>query len=446
LAPPRTGTAALIEHSRQSEGCFVGIDLGTSGCRAVAMDTDGRVLAEQRASLPPSLHPFAEASEQRPADWWQAVCDVLARLVDGIAYPVRAISVDGTSSTLALFDAGGEPLTQALMYDDTRARDEADQIAAVAPADSAARGRGSALAKLLHLSRQVTGGPVAHALHQADWISGRLAARFGVADENNALKTGYDPVRRQWPPWLQVLPLDRSLLPDVVPAGTPLGTIDAAVASDLGLPTDCVIVSGTTDSNAATLAAGVSSIADAVTSLGSTLVLKVLSEQPVSSSRHGVYSHRIGDRWLTGGASNSGGAVLKRFFSASQLGELSQRIDPRQPSPLNYYPLLSPGERFPHNDPDLVPVLEPRPADDTAFLHGLLEGITAIEKAGYDRLAELGAPYPRRVFSSGGGAANDTWRQIRQRVLGVPVLRARQAEAAYGSALLARRALTAKTA
>ena len=441
MAATGPGNAALIEHHRQTGGCFVGIDLGTSGCRAVAIDAHGQILAEQRTSLPPSLHPFDGASEQHPADWWQAVCHVIARLVDGVAHSVRAISVDGTSSTLALFGVGGEPLTPALMYDDTRARDEADQIAAVAPADCAARGRGSALAKLLYLSRQTTGGSVAHALHQADWISGRLAARFGVADENNALKMGYDPVRRQWPPWLQALSFNRSLLPDVVPAGTLLGTIDTAIASVLGLAADCVVVSGTTDSNAATLAAGVSSIADAVTSLGSTLVLKVLSEQPVSSSRHGVYSHRIGDRWLTGGASNSGGAVLKRFFSASQLKALSQRIDARQPSPLRYYPLLSPGERFPHNDPDLAPVLEPRPADDTAFLHGLLEGITGIEKAGYDRLAELGAPYPRRVFSSGGGAANDTWRQIRQRVLGVPVLRARQAEAAYGSAMLARNAV-----
>jgi sugar (pentulose or hexulose) kinase len=365
----------------------------------------------------------------------------MSALADSDAPPVRAISVDGTSSTVALFGANGEPRTPALMYDDTRARDEADRIAAVAAPDSPARGRGSALAKLLYLSRQASGGTAAHALHQADWISGRLAARFGVADENNVLKMGYDPVRRQWPSWLQALPLNRSLLPDVVPAGTVLGTIDADIAARLGLPSDCLIVSGTTDSNAATLAAGVSAIADAVTSLGSTLVLKVLSEQPVTSSRHGVYSHRIGDRWLTGGASNSGGAVLRHFFSTAQITELSQRIDPRQPSALAYYPLLSPGERFPHNDPDLAPVLEPRPADDAAFLHGLLEGIGRIEKAGYDCLAELGAPYPMQVFSSGGGAVNSTWLQIRQRILGVPVVRAQQAEAAYGSALLARNAV-----
>ena len=399
------------------------------------------MLAERRAALPPSVYPFDGASEQYPDDWWRAARDVVADLAIAAGRAVAAISVDGTSSTLALFGPGGEPLTPALMYDDTRSRAEADEVATVAPDDSAARGPGSALAKLLHLSRLPTVGPVAHAMHQADWISGRLAGRFGIADENNALKMGYDPVNRQWPHWLLGLPLNRSLLPDVVPAGTALGTIDPVIAADLGLPRDCLVVSGTTDSNAATLAAGVSAIADAVTSLGSTLVLKVLSSRPVSSSCHGVYSHRLGDWWLTGGASNSGGAVLKHFFTAAQIAALSDRIDPREPSPLAYYPLLSPGERFPRNDPTLAPVMAPRPADDAAFLHGLLEGMARIEKAGYDCLADLGAPYPRRVFSSGGGAVNATWRQIRQRVLGVPVLRAQQAEAAYGSALLARRAV-----
>ena len=84
------------------------------------------------------------------------------------------------------------------------------------------------------------------------------------------------------------------------------------------------------------------------------------------------------------------------------------------------------------------PRIEPRPADDVAFLHGLLEGIADIEALGYRRLAELGAPYPDVVYSSGGGAANAVWRQIRQRRLGIPVVLAGHTEAAYGTAMLAR--------
>ena len=79
---------------------------------------------------------------------------------------------------------------------------------------------------------------------------------------------------------------------------------------------------------------------------------------------------RAGDSWLVGGASNSGGAVLRQLFSDQQLAQLSAAIDPSQVSPLDYYPLPAAGERFPVNDPLLAPRLEPRPEDDTQFLHG----------------------------------------------------------------------------
>ena len=181
-----------------------------------------------------------------------------------------------------------------------------------------------------------------------------------------------------------------------------------------------------------------------MTSLGSTLVLKLFSDTPLMSSKYGIYSHRIGDGWLTGGASNSGGAVLKKFFSDTEIAQLSLQMDPGKPLDLGYYPLPGVGERFPRSDPDMQPQMQPRPESRQDFLQALLEGIADIEAEGYARLAELGAPSPRRIFSSGGGAMNETWRRIRERRLGVPVLRAAQTEAAFGAALLARKALVAK--
>jgi sugar (pentulose or hexulose) kinase len=142
-------------------------------------------------------------------------------------------------------------------------------------------------------------------------------------------------------------------------------------------------------------------------------------------------------RWLAGGASNTGGAALAQFFSAGQLAALSAAIDPARDSGLDYYPLPRPGERFPVADPALPPRTDPRPADDVAFLHGLLEGIARVEAAGYARLAALGGPAVRRVLTVGGGAANPAWTALRQRILGVPVFAAAEAEAAYGAALLA---------
>ena len=112
------------------------------------------------------------------------------------------------------------------------------------------------------------------------------------------------------------------------------------------------------------------------------------------------------------------------------------RIDPRCDSPLDYYPLTKIGERFPVNDAQLAPRLEPHPDSDVEFLHGLLQGLANIETAGYARLAELGAPPLKRIVTSGGGAKNEIWEILRQRLLGVPVSTAAHCEAAYGSALL----------
>ena len=277
--------------------------------------------------------------------------------------------------------------------------------------------------------------------HQADWIASQLGAPAGISDENNALKTGYDPVRRCWPRWLRDLGIRLPLLPEIVEPGTPIGTINPALATRFGLPANVVIAAGTTDGCAAYLATGADRVGEAVTSLGSTLTLKQFCERPIFAPEYGVYSHRLGDRWLAGGASNSGGTALARHFTPDALAALSARIDPALESGLDYYPLPSPGERFPVADPHLPPRETPRPTDDVRFLHGLLEGIARIEALGYRRLADLGGPTLAAVRTVGPGARNTTWRDIRRRVLGVDLTPAQSQEAAVGVATLALKAI-----
>ena len=94
-----------------------------------------------------------------------------------------------------------------------------------------------------------------------------------------------------------------------------------------------------------------------MTSLGSTLAVKLVSEARVDDARFGVYSHRLDGAWLVGGASNAGGVVLRQLFTDEQLAALSRDIDPAAASPLDYYPLPRKGERFPVADPDMAPRL-----------------------------------------------------------------------------------------
>ncbi len=274
-------------------------------------------------------------------------------------------------------------------------------------------------------------------LNQADWLAGLLSGRVGMSDYHNALKLGLDPDELKWPAWVEYL-ADVDYLPVPVAPGSVLATVSRPRARYLGINPGCLVRAGTTDSIAAFLAAGVKQSGEAVTSLGSTLVLKLLSDTRVESVDHGVYSHWFGTRWLAGGASNAGGAVLRRFFDDRQLASLSACIDADVVSPFDYMPLPGTGERFPVSDPTLAPRLSPRPASDAEFLHGLLESLARIEARGYARLTELGANPPTRVATAGGGATNPAWTRIRARHLGVPVVRAAHTEAAYGAALLAR--------
>jgi sugar (pentulose or hexulose) kinase len=220
--------------------------------------------------------------------------------------------------------------------------------------------------------------------------------------------------------------------------------VSAEAARRFGLLTRAVVVAGATDGCAAFLATGADKPGDAVTSLGSTLVVKLASEQPLLAPEYGIYSHRIGDLWLAGGASNTGGAVLAQFFTAEEIRETSRRIDPGTATGLDYYPLPARGERFPINDPAFEPRMTPRPDDDAVFLQALFEGIANIEARGYRRLAELGGPQLTGVTTVGGGAANEIWSRIRATALGVPVLTSGSNEAAVGVARLALRAIGAQ--
>lgn len=417
----------------------LGIDVGTSGVRVAAVDAVGALIGSATRPLPPPARAGLRI-EQAPELWREALRGAVRDLARQQALDeVANLAVDGTSGTLVLISAAGEPLGPGLMYNDARAGAEARRIAAAAPATSGAQGATSALAKLIHLKTQGFPAGAWRFVHQADWLAGWLAGRHGSSDENNALKMGYDPIARGWPAWLDELGVDRALLPEVAEPGTPLGRLDPAVAADLGLPGGVTVRAGTTDGVASFLATGATRPGEGVTALGSTLVVKLVADRPVFDAASGVYSHRLGALWLPGGASNTGGQVLAQFFAPEEIRRLGARIDTARPSGLSYYPLLAPGERFPIADPALAPRMEPRPVDDALFLQGLFEGIAAVEQLAYQRLAALGAPRLVSVRSVGGGAADAVFTRIRAARLGVPMAAAIDGEAAYGTALLALR-------
>ncbi|CAJ2679361.1 unnamed protein product [Trifolium pratense] len=385
---PRTVSMSLSNNrssnKKQLEGesLYLGLDFGTSGARFAIIDIVGTIQAEAKRNYPIYLN-----GESR--DWARSWKETLFLLLEDIPLNLRkhivSISIDGTSATTMIVDSDtGEPLWRPLLYNES--------------------------------------------------CPDALPAVKSIAPPNHTV--GYDPEVDSYPSWLVCQPYSH-LLPSVVAPGTPIACLKEELRNKFGFQKQCVVCSGTTDSIAAFLAARATQPGKAVTSLGSTLAIKLLSNTRIEDSRFGVYSHRLDDKWLVGGASNTGGVVLRQIFTDDQLEKLSEQINPSQISLLDYYPLPKAGERFPIADPELAPRLLPRPENDVEYLHGILESIARIEAKGYGLLKELGATEVDQVFTAGGGAKNEKWTKIRERVLGLPVSRADQTEAAYGTALLA---------
>ena len=412
----------MIAASREPLG--LGIDLGTSGLRLALMDRSGTLLAERSANYPRCF--------EDPQGWREGVVALCAELPQELRDRVVAVAVDGTSGTVLACAANGDPWGQALPY--FLACSEQASAAAVLAGSAAvpAASASGSLARVLRLLEERGSGSLLMR-HQADWLSGWLLWDWRFGEEGNNLRLGWDLGRQCWQGAIAEQPWSAAL-PEVVRSGAVLGPLSQNSRSALGLPAPCQVVAGSTDANAAVLAADPQP-GDGVTVLGTTLVLKQFAAQPLAGP--GISCHRVAGRWLVGGASNAGAGVLRQFFSDALLVELSRQIDPRSSSGLALRPLPRPGERFPVDDPTLEPVLEPRPISDALYLQGLLEGLARIEAQGWAAIQRLGAEPVQRVISLGGGARNPQWRMIRQRILWVPVVNRPQCSAALGMARLA---------
>ena len=413
----------------------IGIDIGTSGIRTATVDSTGKVLStSHQQHLPQNLDKI------NPELWWQSVkaginSNILNLKEKGInPLEISSLAVDGTSGSMLLTDSSLQPVTRALMYNSAGFDPEAEIIAKIAPEPNITRGSNSALARAMRLISEDEDNKARHLMHQADFIAAKLMKKGGLSDQNNTLKLGYDPKNECWPEWIINSGFNHNLLPDVYPIGKPLGTINNAIAVDLRLSKNLIIHAGTTDSIAGFLASAPLQKGAAVTSLGSTLAIKILCKNQIKEPSIGLYSHKIGNFWLTGGASNTGGTVLKKYFTKKEIVNLSSKIDPNMVSGLEYYPLAIPGERFPVNNPNLQPCLTPRPTKDSIFLQGMFEGMARIEKNCYTVILDRGGDFPKYVLTVGGGANNSVWTTIRSKILGVNVTPGVNTEAAVGAA------------
>ncbi|MEX2212476.1 MAG: FGGY-family carbohydrate kinase [Phycisphaeraceae bacterium] len=439
---------------------FLGIDLGTGGVRVLAVRADGEVLASHSvpfemttSNLPAGWH------EQDARAWWditkQAIIGVVLQLQSrGLPLDaIKALAVDGTSGTVVGIDETGEPVRPAMMYNDSRATEEAEQLAALAAQEPASPGgtiaASYAIAKVRWLATHEAAAfhKVKCFVHQADFIVGRLTGEIAVTDYSNALKMGFDLVSGTWPAWLGGLPGICERLPRVVAPGSYIASLREEAARELGLPAKVQVIAGATDGTAGFLASGAKAIGDDNTTLGTTLVFKRLSDKPVIDPRGLIYCHKLPggksggcggvrdatardangakdaagtqagasadlspshpeDLWLPGAASNTGCQWMSAF--KDDVKSLDARAAAHLPCNILAYPLARIGERFPFLAPQATGFIDPPTNDRDTDYAAKLQGVALLERLCYESLdAACLTPLPLRE-GPGEGRANNT--------------------------------------
>ena len=384
----------------------LGIDLGTSGIKIAIINTKRKIIYTSSLQYPTGL------------EIWEDWIDCFKHLIKGIPKDYKdklvSCSIAGTSGTLLACKSNGEPIGKALPYfiSCPEYSQEISNLFYKECAGSSISGSIGRAFRLLNLY-----GNEILLRHQADWLSGWLLNNWEYGEEGNNIRMGWDISINSWPPTFKTLKWFKSL-PKIISSGQIMGNICTERAKELDLSKNLKVIAGTTDSNAGVLATFPNKD-DGVTILGSTIVVKKFVNGPLLGK--GISNHKLLDNWLCGGASNAGAAVLLNFFTAEYVEELSKQINPIRSTGINLLPLSKKGERFPIDDSNLQPKLEPRPVSDALFLHAILEGLAKIEADSWKKLHELGAGLPKKIITIGGGAKNIAWKKIREREIGIPI-------------------------
>ena len=424
---------------------WLGLDLGTQSVRAMLVSGDGAVLSVGSHKL--TSHREGATHEQSPEEWWQAIAAACRQALGAapVDVPIGGVAVDATSGTILLVNGEGRALTPGLMYDDTRAVVETRRANEAGAAQWAAQGYNRmqpswGLPKLLWLLDHHRSLPTGTRLaHQSDFINRRLVGAEVATDTSNALKSGVDLIGECWPQGVfSALSVPETILPPVVRAGTPLGVVGREAAAETGIPAGTPVLAGMTDGCAAQMGAGALGVGSWNVVLGTTLVLKGVTQHLLKDPGGVVYSHRSPDGgWLPGGASSTGAGAVSKYFPGADLEALAAQAMEREPASVVIYPLHARGERFPFIAPEAEGFTLGTPKDEVDRYAALLQGVAFVERLCFDYLDLLGAPVDGPKVLTGGGAKSRYWCQLRADVLGAPVTLPENAEAALGMAVLA---------
>ena len=436
---------------------LMGIDIGTSSCKALLLDETGTVLATGAVAYDVSA-PRPGWSEQDPADWIEgartAIAGVLGR-VPGVA--VRGIGLSGQMHGLVALDAGDRVLRPAILWNDQRNAAECAEIA------EAAGGTEVLLAATNNrMLPGYTGGKIRwlrnhepehfrrmrHVLNPKDYLRLRLTGERAT-EVSDASGTGlFDVRRRVWSDVaMEAAEVDRGLLPVCYESHVVSGGVSGDAAALCGLPQGTPVAGGGGDSVIQTLGSGVITPGDLQTTVGTAGILAAALGEPVRNpdGRLQVFCNVAPGTWHCMGVSlNAGGALawLRDLLGGEATFEKMIARAAKSPAGargLVFLPYLN-GERCPHPDPAAKGAfigLTSRHGE-ADMIRSLLEGVIFALRDIFGLMAGVGVG-TSRIRASGGGAASALWRQIQADIFDCDIVTTDGAVegGAYGAALVA---------
>lgn len=449
-------------------GIFLGIDIGTSGTKTLAMSEDGRILASATQTYPLSS-PRPGWSEQDPADWWKAAKSTIRKVLKTGRIRKTAVAGIGLSGQMhgsVFLDKNHKVIRPAILWNDQRTAAECEEI------ESRAGGRGRLIRMVANPALTGFTAPkilwlrnreprnfarTTQVLLPKDYVRFRMTGEFAteVSDASGTLLL--DVRKRQWSKrLLNKLELDRGLLPVVHESEEVSGELHDAAARELGLRAGIPVVGGGGDQAAGAIGNGIVRRGVLSATMGTSGVIFAHSDdvQIDSAGRVHTFCHAVRGKWHVMGCVLSAGGSLQWF--RDQLCETAvtqakrRKVDPYElitaqaaSAPLGceglyFLPYLT-GERTPHADPDARAAWIGLSLRHTRahMARAVMEGATFAMRDCLEIMSEMNVPI-REIRVSGGGARSEFWRRMQADVYGRKVVTINAEEGpAYGAALLA---------
>ncbi|GAL04516.1 xylulose kinase [Photobacterium aphoticum] len=431
---------------------YIGIDLGTSGVKVIAMMDTGEIVATHSVGLSVS-RPQSLWSEQAPQDWWLATCEAMAALGQQVdLQQVKAIGLSGQMHGATLLDQHGDVLRPAILWNDGRCEQECQALEAAVPDSRVITGNimmpGFTAPKLKWVANHEPAvfAQVAKVLLPKDYLRFKMTGDYASDMSDSAGTMWLDVNRRDWDDrLLAATGLSREHMPALYEGSDITGYLSADIAALWGMPA-VPVVGGGGDNAAGAIGVGISQPGQAMLSLGTSGVYFAVSDGFISNPASALHSfcHALPNTWHTMSVMLSAASCLQwvaELTGYTEVGEMLADVEVHadRDSSVVFLPYLS-GERTPHNNPNAKGVFFGMTHATTKreLALAVLEGVGFAFADGFDAL-HVTKMIPDEVSLIGGGARSAYWRQMLADIVGMPLVYRQGGEVgpALGAARLA---------